>query len=78
MDWNSRLPLTIPQVLAVADTIPSRLFLWRNKMNEEIMNEIQPVRPKDQFCWTSAMNKPITDTKYPYIHIFKKIGGQTE
>ena len=45
MDWNSRLPLTIPQVLAVADTIPSRLFLWRNKMNEEIMNEIQPVRP---------------------------------
>ena len=49
MDWNSQLPLTIPQVLAVADTIPSRLFLWRNKMNEEIMNEIQPVRPKDQF-----------------------------
>lgn len=46
MDWNSRLPLTIPQVLAVADTIPSRLFLWRNKMNEEIMNEIQPVAPK--------------------------------
>ncbi len=30
------------------------------------------------YCWTSAMNKPITDTKYPYIHIFKKIGGQTE
>ena len=52
MDWNSRLPLTIPQVLAVADTIPSRLFLWRNKMNEEIMNEIQPVRPKDQFTFS--------------------------
>lgn len=52
MDWNSQLPLTIPQVLAVADTIPSRLFLWRNKMNEEIMNEIQPVRPKDQFTFS--------------------------
>ena len=46
MVWNSRLPLTIPQVLAVADTIPSRLFLWRNKMNEEIMNEIQQSAPK--------------------------------
>lgn len=52
MDWNSLLPLAIPQVLAVADTIPSRLFLWRNKMNEEIMNEIQPVRPKDQFTFS--------------------------
>ena len=52
MDWNSRLPLTIPQVLAVADTIPARRFLWRNKLNEEIMNEIQPVRPKDQFTFS--------------------------
>ena len=52
MDWNSWLTLTIPQVLAVADTIPSRLFLWRNKMNEEIMNEIQSVRPKDQFTFS--------------------------
>lgn len=52
MDWNSQLPLTIPQVLAVADTIPSRLFLWRNKMNEEIMNDIQSVRPKDQFTFS--------------------------
>ena len=25
-----------------------------------------------------AMDEPITDKKYPYIHIFKKIGGQTE
>ena len=24
------------------------------------------------------MDEPITDKKYPYIHIFKKIGGQTE
>lgn len=54
MDWNSQLLLTIPQVLAVADTIPSRLFLWRNKMNEEIMNEIQPVRPKDQFTFPAV------------------------
>nr|DAW71124.1 MAG TPA: hypothetical protein [Caudoviricetes sp.] len=29
-------------------------------------------------CWIFAMDEPITDTKYPYIHIFKKIGGQTE
>ena len=30
------------------------------------------------YCWTFAMDEPITDKKYPYIHIFKKIGGQTE
>ena len=29
-------------------------------------------------CWIFAMDEPITDKKYPYIHIFKKIGGQTE
>ena len=52
VDWNQPAPADIPQVLAVADTIPSRLFLWRNKMNEEIMNDIQSVRPKDQFTFS--------------------------
>lgn len=42
MDWNSRLPLTIPQVLAVADTIPSRLFLLYRKflLNHELCKQI--------------------------------------
>ena len=75
-----------PDGAPLEDTIPAHDPIMQQLEMDLLLHELAGRVSKQQMdivksmmcCWIFAMDEPITDKKYPYIHIFKKIGGQTE